>query len=134
MFFFDRNKISQVVTNLLMNAINYSTPGSPVKIILRREGRAVLTEIVDNGPGIHAEDMNKLFAEFYRSKRTSERGVGLGLTISKKVVEAHGGAIGFRNNADGGSTFWFALPGEEQMQPGAHEERGSAHEKKNNYH
>lgn len=110
MFPYDRNKISQVVSNLFINAINYSKPDSTVKINLRIEKKQLVTEIIDNGPGINADDINRLFEAFYRSKRTAERGTGLGLTISKKIVEAHGGTIGFKNNVDAGSTFWFTLP------------------------
>ncbi len=110
MFSYDRNKISQVVSNLLINAINFSKPNSTIKINLKVEDKNIVTEIVDTGTGINAEDINKLFEAFYCSKRTSERGTGLGLTISKKIVEAHGGNIGFRNNIDIGSTFWFTLP------------------------
>jgi two-component system sensor histidine kinase ResE len=110
MFSYDRNKISQVVSNLLINAINYSKPNSIVKINLKVEDENIVTEIVDNGTGINAEDMNRLFEAFYRSKKMSEKGTGLGLTISKKIIEAHGGTIGFKNNIDVGSTFWFTLP------------------------
>jgi len=110
MFSFDRNKISQVLSNLLINAINYSQPHSTVKITLKVDKEYIVTEIVDNGPGIQAQDMNRLFEAFYRSKGTTEKGTGLGLTISKKIIEAHGGTIGFRNNSDAGSTFWFTLP------------------------
>lgn len=110
MFSYDRNKISQVVSNLLINAINYSKPNCIVKINLKAENKNIVTEIVDNGPGINSEDMNQLFEAFYRTKKTIEKGTGLGLTISKKIVEAHGGTIGFKNNIDGGSTFWFTLP------------------------
>lgn len=116
---FDRNKISQVVNNLLINAINYSNPDSIIKINLRVVtsfksedviDKNIVTEIVDNGPGIDAEDFDRLFEAFYRSKTSNVRGTGLGLTISKKIVEAHGGAIGFKNNIKTGSTFWFSLP------------------------
>jgi len=110
MFSYDRNKISQVVSNLLINAINISKPNSTIKINLKVEDKNIVTEIVDTGTGINAEDINRLFEAFYRSKRASERGTGLGLTISKKIVEAHGGTIGFKNNIDVGSTFWFTIP------------------------
>lgn len=109
-FSFDRNKISQVVSNLLINAINYSTPDSTVKIVLKVKNRNIVTEIIDNGPGIAAEDMSRLFQAYYRSKSTKESGFGLGLTISKKIIEAHGGTIGAKNNMETGSTFWFTLP------------------------
>lgn len=119
MISFDRNKISQVVNNLLINAINYSKPDSIININLRVvtssrlegvEDKNIVTEIVDNGPGIDAKDFDRLFEAFYRSKTSNVRGTGLGLTISKKIVEAHGGAIGFKNNTETGSTFWFSLP------------------------
>lgn len=110
MFSFDRNKTSQVVSNLLINAINYSRPDSVVKIKISAADKTVLTEIIDNGPGINIEDINRLFESFYRSKSSREKGTGLGLAISKKIVEAHGGTIGVKNNIGNGSTFWFTLP------------------------
>lgn len=110
MFSYDRNKISQVVSNLLINAINYSKPNTSIKINLKAEDKNIVTEIIDTGPGIDAQDMSRLFEAYYRSKKTSEKGTGLGLTISKKIIEAHGGNIGFKNNIDIGSTFWFTLP------------------------
>lgn len=110
MFSFDRTKISQVVNNLLLNALHYSEPETTVKVVLKADGKNVLTEFIDAGPGIDAKDMNRLFETFYRSKKRKERGTGLGLAISKKIVEAHHGRIGFRNNDGAGSTFWFTLP------------------------
>ncbi len=110
MFSFDRTKLSQVVNNLLLNALHHSDSSSQVKIVLRIEGKNVVTEIVDSGPGIAAEDMSRLFEIYYRSKKRTERGTGLGLAISKKIIESHKGAIGFRNNAGKGSTFWFTIP------------------------
>jgi signal transduction histidine kinase len=110
LFSFDRNKINQVVNNLLFNAIHYSSHDSLVRIILKRKGDTVITEFVDSGPGIHADDMARLFEIYYRSKMRKEKGTGLGLAISKKIIEAHNGDIGFRNNPDAGSTFWFSLP------------------------
>jgi signal transduction histidine kinase len=107
---FDRNKINQVVNNLLFNAIHYSSPDSFVKIILKVEGNNVVTEFVDSGPGVHADDMSRLFEIYYRSQKRKEKGTGLGLAISKKIIEVHNGQIGFRNNPDAGSTFWFTLP------------------------
>ena len=110
MFSFDRNKINQVVNNLLFNALHYSNPDSTVKVVLKAEDGNVITEFADTGPGIDAEDVSRLFETYYRSKKRKERGTGLGLAISKKIVEAHNGKIGFRNNPDSGSTFWFTLP------------------------
>ena len=110
MFSFDRTKLSQVINNLLLNALHYSGPGATVSVTLKVDGKNALTEIADSGPGIAAEDMSRLFQIYYRSKKRTERGTGLGLAISKKIVESHNGTIGFRNNADRGSTFWFSIP------------------------
>ena len=112
MFSFDRTKLSQVVNNLLLNALHYSEAGSVVKVVLKAEGKDVLTEVVDSGPGIDADDMTRLFETYYRSKKRKERGTGLGLAISKKIIESHHGQIGFRNNREKGSTFWFSVPAE----------------------
>jgi|GEM_PF-3362879 len=107
---FDRNKINQVVNNLLFNALHYSQPESTITIAMRTEGNMVVTEFIDTGPGVDVEDINRLFETYYRSRKRKEKGTGLGLAISKKIVEAHRGTIGFRNNSDQGSTFWFTLP------------------------
>ncbi|MBM4146271.1 MAG: HAMP domain-containing histidine kinase [Nitrospira sp.] len=107
---FDRNKINQVVNNLLFNALHYSDPDTAVKVVMKTEESSVITEFIDTGPGVDAEDVSRLFEIYYRSKKRKERGTGLGLAISKKIVEAHNGKIGFRKNTDSGSTFWFTLP------------------------
>jgi signal transduction histidine kinase len=107
---FDRNKINQVINNLLFNALHYSNPDTTVKVVIKAEDSSVVTEFTDTGPGVDAEDVSRLFETYYRSKKRKERGTGLGLAISKKIVEAHNGRIGFRNNPDRGSTFWFTLP------------------------
>jgi signal transduction histidine kinase len=110
-FLFDRNKINQVVNNLLFNALHYSQAESTITVVLRKDGDMVVTEFIDTGPGIDAEDMSRLFETYYRSKKRKEKGTGLGLAISKRIIEAHRGQIGFRNNTDRpGSTFWFTLP------------------------
>jgi len=111
LFLFDRNKINQVVNNLLFNALHYSQAESSITVVLTKDGDMVLTEFVDTGPGIDAEDMSRLFETYYRSKKRKEKGTGLGLAISKRIIEAHYGQIGFRNNTgSAGSTFWFTLP------------------------
>jgi len=107
---FDRNKINQVVNNLLFNALHYSHSESTVTIAMRKEGNMVVTEFIDTGPGVDIEDIDRLFETYYRSRKRKEKGTGLGLAISKKIIEAHRGTIGFRNNSDRGSTFWFTLP------------------------
>jgi signal transduction histidine kinase len=105
----DREKITQVITNFLTNAIKFTKEGT-ITISTQRagDGSAALIEVRDSGPGIDAEIEPKLFEKFITK---SEKGTGIGLYISKKIVEAHGGKIFGANNLDGpGATFKFTLP------------------------
>jgi signal transduction histidine kinase len=113
----DKNRISQVISNLVNNSIKFSS--SPVSISLKAESKItdivtgndkemVVVSIKDAGNGIDPGIFNKLFTKF---ATTSSQGIGLGLYISKKIVEAHGGVLWAENNRDGrGATFSFSLP------------------------
>jgi nitrogen-specific signal transduction histidine kinase len=113
----DKNRISQVISNLVNNSIKFSS--GPVSISLKAESKItnivtgngkemVVVSIKDAGNGIDPAIFNKLFTKF---TTTSSQGIGLGLYISKKIVEAHGGALWAENNKDGrGATFSFSLP------------------------
>ena len=109
----DRERITQVLYNLLDNAIKFSKEGTiSVRIERKRNNEdakdVIVIGIKDTGSGIHAEIMPKLFSKF-ASKSVS--GTGLGLYISKSIVEAHGGRIWAENNPDGkGASFSFSLP------------------------
>ena len=114
----DRNRLFQVVSNLLNNAIKFTNEGSITIIVERKEDNndndEIVVSIKDTGTGIHPEILPKLFTKFV-TKSTTEGGTGLGLFISKSIVERHGGRIWAINNAtingDGkGSTFAFSLP------------------------
>jgi signal transduction histidine kinase len=114
---FDPNRISQVVDNLLSNAIKFSYPGSKIFVSLRRRdsrnGRAAVISVRDEGPGISAEDQAKLFGEFQKlSARPTagEKSIGLGLSIVKKIVEAHNGTITVDSTPGCGATFHVVLP------------------------
>ena len=106
----DKVRITQVVCNILDNAISFSHQGK-IDVILRKERQNgqnyLITSVKDMGPGIDPEIMSKLFTKF-ASK--SDIGTGLGLFISKGIVEAHGGKIWAENNPDRGATFSFSLP------------------------
>ena len=112
----DKGRISQVVSNLLDNAIKFTKAGGNITIMIKKEGEAqnnnnqwVIVSIKDTGTGIDSEIMPRLFTKFATKSQTS--GTGLGLYICKGIVEAHGGRIWAENNADGkGSTFYFSLP------------------------
>jgi len=107
----DRNKILQVLTNLTHNAIKYSPEGSTIEIRIKNSGGFIITEIEDHGKGIPTEDMPRIFEKFYQSRYTrGHGGIGLGLAISKGIVEAHGGTVHAQSSAGTGSIFSFSLP------------------------
>jgi hypothetical protein len=109
----DRLRVSQVLDNILSNAVKFSPPESTVRVSAQRRDGSWRVEIEDQGPGITAEDRGRLFQEFERlSARPTggEKSVGLGLAIARRVLEAHGGRIGVDSAPERGSTFWFTLP------------------------
>ncbi|MEX0748527.1 MAG: ATP-binding protein [Candidatus Saccharimonadales bacterium] len=108
----DQVSITEVITNLIDNAIKYSKRGQKITVNVNRSKTGITTEIVDQGVGIPANAVGKLFTKFYRSHRTrtSHRGTGLGLYMSKSIVEAHGGRIWVESKEGEGSTFGFELP------------------------
>jgi len=112
-FEFDYNRISQVVDNLLSNAIKFSLPASNVEVAARSESGLAIVEVIDQGPGLTENDMNLLFGEFQKlsAKPTAgESSIGLGLAISKNMIQAHKGKIFARNNPEKGATFYFEIP------------------------
>jgi two-component system OmpR family sensor kinase len=109
----DRERIEQVLTNLLGNAIRFSGSGGAVRVTTWRNGSEAGLSVRDTGPGIPSSMRTRIFERFVRADaaRGSERGgAGLGLAISREIVEAHGGRIWIEPNTDRGSTFTFALP------------------------
>ena len=115
----DDFRLMQVLENLIGNALKFGPPGSHTHIAVRLDGDGVLCEIVDTGPGIPPQDMNKLFAEFSvlgNRPTGNEKSSGLGLSICRELIHLHGGQIGARNNPGPGATFWFSLPREEQRE------------------
>ena len=107
----DANRLERIFSNLLSNALKYSDPGTPVRISARPEDRVVQVAVADQGRGIAPEDLPHLFERFYRAGtgRTVE-GIGLGLYITRMLVEAHGGGIWVESEPGAGSTFYFTLP------------------------
>jgi two-component system sensor histidine kinase KdpD len=109
--------IDQVLANLLENALKYTPPGTPITISARRAERSadrgvVLVTVQDQGPGVPADDLAHIFEKFYRSHANANQtgGAGLGLTICKGVIEAHGGRIWAENCRTSGIAFSFTLP------------------------
>lgn len=108
----DAVRLGQVVNNLLDNALKYTPAGGGVVLALRREaGHAVLT-ITDNGPGIAPAEREAVFRRLYRSDASrSQRGLGLGLSMVKAIVEAHGGTVAAGDAPSGGACLTVRLPG-----------------------
>jgi len=106
---FDPLLVEQVLTNLLENALQHTPPGTPVELVARMQKAGVLIEIADRGPGIPADLEERIFEKFTRGKSPGG-GVGLGLSICRVIVEAHGGRIWAENRPGGGAVFRFTLP------------------------
>lgn len=109
----DRERIKQVVYNLLDNALRHTPQGGVVRLEIRPQEDRVLLEVRDSGTGVDLADIPQLFDRFFRADYARNReggGSGLGLAIVKTLVEAHGGTVGVANHPEGGARFWFALP------------------------
>ncbi|HEY7338137.1 MAG TPA: ATP-binding protein [Bryobacteraceae bacterium] len=106
--------LRQALVNIIHNAVKYSAAGDVVSIFVHNGNASHVTiEVKDNGPGIRVEDQSKVFDRFYRVDRARWResaGAGLGLSIAKWAVEAHGGAIAIESELNRGSTFRVTLP------------------------
>jgi signal transduction histidine kinase len=110
----DRDKLQQVVFNLLSNANKFSPDGSEISIRVKKAGAEIVVEVEDTAPPLNDEEKEKLFEPYYRGDDVVERelvpGLGLGLTITKKIVELHHGRIWVENKPESGNIFAFSIP------------------------
>ena len=108
---FDRERILQVLGNLVSNAIKFTQDGGSVSVVVEPIEADVRFTVADNGPGVPAEKVQAIFERYGQSASYDRRGLGLGLYISKCIVEAHGGRIWVESDLGAGSKFFFTLPG-----------------------
>ncbi len=109
----DRTRLVQIVTNLLSNACKYTPEGGRVSIAARSERARIRVAVSDSGIGMSQEDLARLFTQFFRSENPAVReqpGWGLGLNVTRRLVELQGGEMGVSSEPGRGSTFWFTLP------------------------
>jgi signal transduction histidine kinase len=107
----DAGRVAQILDNLLNNAVKYSGPGDPIEVSLTVEGDQARVRIADHGVGVPVGERNMLFTPFYRTSRTRDMpGTGLGLHISKRLAERHGGGLALEDSSGVGSVFTLTLP------------------------
>jgi signal transduction histidine kinase/DNA-binding NarL/FixJ family response regulator len=106
----DPDRLLRVVANLLENAMKHTPPGGEVTLSADSDADGVRFAVTDRGPGIATEHLERVFDRFWQASRTRRGGAGLGLAISRGIVEAHGGRIWVESEPGAGSTFYFTLP------------------------
>jgi signal transduction histidine kinase len=106
----DRDKIVQVLTNYISNAVKYAPKGSSVTIRCQQNSHHIVVAVIDQGCGLSEQDQLNLFEKYYRSQSTTVSGFGLGLYLVKKIIEAHSGRVGVASSPGKGSVFSFVLP------------------------
>ena len=112
----DPSKLHDALRNLLENATNYSPAASTITITARRSGERIVLTVADEGPGIPASDLTRVFERFYRVDESRARdrrdpgGTGLGLAIVKHLIELQGGKVTAGNRPEGGAVFTVELP------------------------
>ena len=110
----DADRIAQVVTNYLTNALKYAPAGKPIEVTLTRDTHSARIAVRDHGPGLSREQQRHIWDRFHRAPGIQQQGgsagLGLGLYICKNIAERHGGAVGVESAPGRGATFWITLP------------------------
>jgi signal transduction histidine kinase len=107
---FDHERILQVLTNLVGNALKFTGKGGRIALRVERRGDDVCFSVEDTGEGIPSDQLEKIFGRFFQSHGGDRRGLGLGLFIAMSLVQVHGGRIWAESTLGRGSTFFFTLP------------------------
>lgn len=105
----DERRLAQVLINLVTNASKYSGIKTTIDLSVGLRSGKVRVTVADRGPGIAPELAERLFEPYYRAGRTDGDGMGIGLSVVRSIIEAHGGSVGVKNRASGGACFWFEL-------------------------
>jgi signal transduction histidine kinase len=108
--FYDRERLLEVLSNLIGNSIKFTPPGGRISLKVRADKGVLEFRVKDSGPGIPEQDLNRVFDRLWQGDGASNGGAGLGLSISKGIVEAHGGKIWANSRVGRGTTFYFAIP------------------------
>jgi signal transduction histidine kinase len=106
----DPLRISQVLSNFLSNALKFTGEDGVIEVSLLDEGDTFRVQVRDSGPGVAAENLNKVFERYWQAAETRQKGSGLGLYISQNIIQRHGGRIGVESTPGQGATFFFTLP------------------------
>jgi signal transduction histidine kinase len=109
----DARRLGQVFVNLILNASKFGAPNTCIDVTVSMRDGSVHVAVADRGPGVVADQAERLFEPYYRAPATAgvgKDGVGLGLSIVKSIVEAHSGEVGVESRRGGGARFWFSLP------------------------
>jgi signal transduction histidine kinase len=109
----DAPRLDQVLDNLVDNALKYGAAGQPPELVVDADGDEARVTVIDHGIGIPEEERGRVFERFFRASNAhsiTDTGIGLGLSICRRIVEEHGGTIGFEPTPGGGSTFSVRLP------------------------
>jgi PAS domain S-box-containing protein len=118
----DRDRLEQVLGNLLENAVKYSPDGSDITVTVDDRGDSFVTAVCDRGIGIPTDELGQVFERFHRGRQVSSTnygGLGLGLYITKQIIERHGGSIWVDSKEGQGTTFYFSIPVEDAVAPAA---------------
>jgi signal transduction histidine kinase len=106
----DRERVMRVLSNLVGNAVKFSPKHTRVQVKVKSDAQFVNVSVIDSGPGIPENQIGGIFESFWQARRTSDQGPGVGLSIVKTIIEAHGGTVRAENNIKEGTTVTFSLP------------------------
>jgi len=105
----DDRRIGQALLNLVSNASKYSPEGTTIDVSITTRAEVVRVTVADRGPGFTADVASRLFQPYYRAGRTDSEGLGIGLSIVRSIIEAHGGRVGAKGRRPAGAAFWFEI-------------------------